>query len=130
LKSTEIVKENLKARTGIPSKVSKRAKELFGCVDEYSMRTEAANILEIDHRIPQVRWTTNEDDNSNLTDEQIKNWLNKNTYLDKAGAYAIQEDEFGFVNHIEGSYNNVVGFPIEEIIKILAELHYFPNKEL
>lgn len=72
LKSTEIVTENLKARTGIPAKIAKRAKELFGCVDEYSMRTEAAKVLEIDHRIPQVRWTTNEDDNSKLTDEQIK----------------------------------------------------------
>lgn len=72
LKSTEIVTENLKARTGIPAKIAKRAKELFGCVDEYSMRTEAANVLEIDHRTPQVRWTANEDDNSNLTDEQIK----------------------------------------------------------
>lgn len=72
LKSTEIVTENLKARTGIPPKIAKRAKELFCCIDEYSMRTEAAKILEIDHRIPQVRWSTNEDDNSNLTDEQIK----------------------------------------------------------
>ena len=72
LKSTEIITENLKARTGIPPKIAKRAKELFGCVDEYSMRTEAPKVLEIDHRIPQVRWTTNEDDNSNLTDEQIK----------------------------------------------------------
>ncbi len=72
LKSTEIITENLKARTGIPPKIAKRAKELYGCVDEYSMRTEAANILEIDHRVPQVRWTKNEDDNTNLTDEQIK----------------------------------------------------------
>ena len=72
LKSTEIITENLKARTGIPAKIAKRAKELFGCVDEYTMRTEAAKVLEIDHRTPQVRWTTNEDDNSNLTDEQIK----------------------------------------------------------
>ncbi len=72
LKSTEIITENLKARTGIPPKIAKRAKELYGCVDEYSMRTEAANVLEIDHRVPQVRWTKNEDDNTNLTDEQIK----------------------------------------------------------
>jgi len=72
LKSTEIITENLKARTGIPSKIAKRAKELFACVDEYTMRTEAPKVLEIDHRVPQVRWTTNEDDNSNLTDEQIK----------------------------------------------------------
>lgn len=72
LKSTEIVTETLKARAGIPVKITKRAKELFGCVDEYSMRIEAAKMLEIDHRTPQVRWTTNEEDNSNLTDEQIK----------------------------------------------------------
>lgn len=65
-----------------------------------------------------------------LTDEQIKKWLEKNTYLDKAGAYAIQEDEFGFVKEIKGSYDNVVGFPTEAILKTLADLHYFPNKEL
>ena len=65
-----------------------------------------------------------------MTEEQIKNWLNKNTYLDKAGAYAIQENECGFVEKIEGSYNNVVGFPIENILKNLAKLHYFPNNEL
>lgn len=72
LKSTEIVTDNLKARTGIPSKVAKRAKEIYECIDEYTMRTEAAKILEIDHRIPQVRWTQNEEVNSNLNDEQIK----------------------------------------------------------
>ena len=72
LKSTDIVTEDLKARTGIPVKVAKRAKELFSCVDEYSMRTEAAKVLEIDHRTPQVRWTSNEGDNTSLTDEQIK----------------------------------------------------------
>lgn len=65
-----------------------------------------------------------------LSEEQIENWLNKNTYLDKAGAYAIQEDEFNFVKNIEGLYSNVVGFPIEKILKNLAKLHYFPNKEL
>ena len=65
-----------------------------------------------------------------LSKDQIKNWLNKNTYLDKAGAYAIQENECGFVDKIEGSYNNVVGFPIENILKNLAKLNYFPNKEL
>ncbi len=72
LKSTEIVTEDLKARTGIPVKIAKRAKELFSCIDEYSMRTEAAKVLEIDHRTPQVRWTSNESDNASLTDEQIK----------------------------------------------------------
>lgn len=72
LKSTEIIDNGLKARTGIPPAIAKRAKEIYGCVDEYSLRVEPANQLEIDHRVPQVRWTDNEEDNANLTDEQIK----------------------------------------------------------
>lgn len=73
LKSTELVTEGLKARTSIPAKLAKRAKELYGCVDEYTLRTEPANMLEIDHRVPQVRWTENEDiNNINMADEEIK----------------------------------------------------------
>lgn len=72
LLSTDIVDEGLKARTGIPAEIAKRAKSLYGNVDEYSVRTEPANQLEIDHRVPQVRWTENESDNSRLTDAQIK----------------------------------------------------------
>lgn len=71
LKSTDILKTGLKARTSIPPQTAKRAKEIYGCMDEYSVRVEPANQLEIDHRIPQVRWTDNEENNSNLTDEQI-----------------------------------------------------------
>lgn len=71
LKTTEIIETGLKARTSIPPQIAKRAKELYGCVDEYSVRVEPANQLEIDHRVPQVRWTSNEEDNSNLSDEQI-----------------------------------------------------------
>lgn len=71
LKTTEIIETGLKARTSIPPQIAKRAKELYGCVDEYSVRVEPANQVEIDHRVPQVRWTSNEEDNSNLSDEQI-----------------------------------------------------------
>lgn len=71
LKSTEILDTGLKARTGIPTKVAKRVKELYGCVDEYSVRVEAPKDLEIDHRVPQVRWRNNEDDNTGLSDAQL-----------------------------------------------------------
>lgn len=72
LKTTEIVTENLRARKSIPPAIAKRAKVLFGFVDEYSMRTEAAKLLELDHRVPQVRWSSTEEDNAGLSDEQIK----------------------------------------------------------
>lgn len=73
LKSTEILDTGLKARTTLPSALAARIKTLYGCVDEYSMRVEPTNRLEIDHRVPQVRWTGNEEKNDvNMTDEEIK----------------------------------------------------------
>jgi septum formation protein len=38
---------------------------------------------------------------------------------DKAGAYAIQGAAAGFVRRIEGSYTNVVGLPLCEVIEAL-----------
>lgn len=40
--------------------------------------------------------------------------------MDKAGAYGIQECEF--VDHIEGSYSNVVGLPSERVDAVLKGL--------
>lgn len=72
LKSTELESIGLKARNNIPNVIAKRAKNIYNCIDEYTLRTEPANQLEIDHRVPQVRWSSSETDNTNLTDEQIK----------------------------------------------------------
>lgn len=55
-----------------------------------------------------------------LTDEQIDAYVSLKTCLDKAGAYGIQECEF--VDHIEGSYSNVVGLPSEKVDEILKGL--------
>jgi septum formation protein len=49
-----------------------------------------------------------------LTDEQIDAYLKKYQPFDKAGAYGIQ-DEAGLINHIDGSYDNVMGLPSEDI---------------
>ncbi len=45
--------------------------------------------------------------------------------LDKAGAYAIQEHGEGIVERIEGSYNNVIGFPTERLQATLERLGMF-----
>jgi septum formation protein len=54
-----------------------------------------------------------------------KNWLSwyisSGEPLDKAGAYSIQGFGTLLVEHIEGSYNNVVGYPIEVIMNILLQ---------
>lgn len=41
---------------------------------------------------------------------------------DKAGAYGIQAKGLIFIKEIKGSYSNVVGFPINEVLKKLDEI--------
>ena len=54
-----------------------------------------------------------------MTEEEINNYCELSTIYDKAGAYAIQEDAGQYISRINGSYNNVVGLPIEELKKYL-----------
>ena len=54
-----------------------------------------------------------------LNDKEIKEYVKTNSVLDKAGAYAIQEGAGKFIKRIEGSYHNIVGFPVAEIYEIL-----------
>lgn len=51
---------------------------------------------------------------NNLSDEEIDAYIKKYKPLDKAGAYGIQ-DEAGLIRMIDGSYDNVMGFPTEDI---------------
>lgn len=51
---------------------------------------------------------------------KIRRYLNRVNPLDKAGAYAIQEEGDLIIERIMGSYTNVVGLPIE---RLKTELH-------
>ena len=50
-----------------------------------------------------------------LSDELIDAYIATGSPMDKAGAYGIQDQEFDLVNHIEGSFDNVIGLPTEDI---------------
>ena len=58
-----------------------------------------------------------------LTDEEIRNYVEKYKPMDKAGSYGIQEwiGLTGIVK-IEGSYTNVVGLPTEKLYRELLRL--------
>ena len=58
---------------------------------------------------------------NNLSDSVIKNYVETGKPLDKAGAYGIQ-DGFPIVKEYKGSYNNIVGLPIESFIDKLNKL--------
>lgn len=54
-----------------------------------------------------------------LSDDRINDYVNKGTCMDKAGSYGIQEVDF--VERIEGSYSNVVGFPKYKVQEFLEK---------
>ena len=60
-----------------------------------------------------------------LNDKQIKNYILNFKPYDKAGAYGIQELPDGFVQKIEGSFSNVVGFPKENFITYLKKFNIY-----
>jgi septum formation protein len=56
----------------------------------------------------------------NLTEEEIVYYVDKFKPFDKAGAYGIQEwIGLASCSHIEGSYFNVVGLPVQRLYKEL-----------
>jgi len=59
----------------------------------------------------------------NLTGRDIEKYLDSGEPLGKAGAYAIQGRGAGLVKRVSGSYTNVVGLPLAEIIELLRLYH-------
>jgi len=57
-----------------------------------------------------------------LSDEQIEAYIASGDPFDKAGAYGIQSVGDGFVDHIEGSLDTVIGFPVKRLLDEFPEL--------
>ncbi len=56
-----------------------------------------------------------------LSDEEIGLYVASGEWRDKAGAYAVQETGDAFIDHIDGSYSNVVGLPIELVEQLCID---------
>ncbi len=57
-----------------------------------------------------------------LTESDCKEYCKTNEPFDKAGGYGIQGYGSAFIKKINGSYSNIVGLPIHEVVKLLKEL--------
>ena len=55
------------------------------------------------------------------SDEEIERYISIEKPFDKAGAYGIQDKTAVFVKKIEGSYENVMGFPLTLFYKVMTD---------
>lgn len=61
-----------------------------------------------------------------LTSGEIEAYLDSGEPFDKAGAYAIQGLAQEFVTAVRGSYSNVIGLPMDEVLELLR--HHCPSE--
>jgi len=61
-----------------------------------------------------------------LRDEEIQSYIDTGCPFDKAGGYAIQGGAAHMVKKIEGSYTNVVGLPLCEVVEALRVMGALP----
>lgn len=54
-----------------------------------------------------------------LGERELARYLATDAWRDKAGGYGIQAEAAGFVDRIEGSYTNVVGLPLSQVLRVL-----------
>ena len=56
-----------------------------------------------------------------ISPEEIDAYIATGEPMDKAGAYAIQGGAGAFVTGLDGSFENVMGFPVDDVRELLAE---------
>ncbi len=56
-----------------------------------------------------------------ITQDLMEQYLKTNESLDKAGAYGIQGGALSFIESIQGSYSNVVGFPLSDFYVMMEK---------
>lgn len=59
---------------------------------------------------------------TDYSEEELASYLDSDEAYDKAGAYAIQGYFSRYTDHIEGNYENVVGFPWDRIEKEILKM--------
>ena len=57
----------------------------------------------------------------NMTYNEIEKWINTGKAMDKAGAYAIQEEFSVFVEKIEGNHTTIIGLPTHKVYDLIKE---------
>ena len=65
-----------------------------------------------------------------LSKYDIEHYISLHNPMDKSGSYGIQDWSAVFVKKINGSYNNVIGFPLSKFYKLCVKnkINKFKNE--
>jgi MAF protein len=66
----------------------------------------------------------------NYTDQEIQAYIKTGDPLDKAGAYAIQHEQFNPVQNLRGCFANVVGLPLCHLTRTLIKAGVQPEADV
>ena len=77
-------------------------------------------VIETPSMRKKITSTTSYVEFENLTDKMITDYIEKFKPFDKAGAYGIQELPHGFVKHVGGSFENIIGLCPKALEKTLS----------
>jgi septum formation protein len=62
-----------------------------------------------------------------LSDEELDRYLASRSWRGHSGSYAIQEKDDPYVRVVRGSLSNVIGLPMESLLRVLAWLGAAPK---
>lgn len=95
----------------------------FKMLKKLSNRTHivVTSIVVINTKTAEVKKnsTTSEVTFANLTDEQIKYYIDNFKPFDKAGSYGIQEIPNGYIKSYTGDLENIIGISSKALLKLL-----------
>ncbi len=77
-------------------------------------------ILDADSRREEVRVVRTGVHFRMISDSEIERYVQSGEPMDKAGAYAIQGGAGAFVDSLDGSLDNVIGFPTDDVREMLS----------
>ncbi len=63
----------------------------------------------------------------NLSDEMINDYIKDGNTLKYAGSYTLYDIMDKFIEKIEGDHSNIIGLPVEAVMKTLKEFHIIPK---
>lgn len=111
-----VIDDNILGKPKDQEDAEKMLKMLSGRV--HNVVTSIA-IIDTETNHSEVESVTSEVEFKELSYSEIKNYINSQESLDKAGAYGVQGKASIFIKSVKGCYNNVVGISTYKLAQML-----------